>query len=46
MAYLEKSRIPGNPFIMKEQVYQDEMMRSVREMLLEYQEGNELAMML
>ncbi|CAG8263765.1 unnamed protein product [Penicillium salamii] len=45
-AYLEKSRVPGNPFIIKEQVYQDEMMRSVREMLLEYQEGNEMAMLL
>ncbi|CAG7916102.1 unnamed protein product [Penicillium olsonii] len=43
-AYIQRSRVPGNPLIIKEQVYQDEMMRSVREMLREYQGlGNELA---
>ncbi|EKV11264.1 hypothetical protein PDIG_51000 [Penicillium digitatum PHI26] len=46
-AYLEKSRVSGNPFIIREQVYQDEMTRCVREMLLEFQGGdNTLATLL
>lgn len=45
--YLEKSRVSGNPFIIREQVYQDEMTRCVREMLVEFQEGeNAMAMLL
>ncbi|KAJ5502413.1 hypothetical protein N7463_005287 [Penicillium fimorum] len=32
-AYIEKSTNPGNPLIIKEQIYQDEMMRCVRGML-------------
>lgn len=46
-AYLEKSRVSGNPFIIREQGYQDEMTRCVREMLVEFQEGeNAMAMLL
>lgn len=46
-AYLEKSRVSGNPFIIREQEYQDEMTRRVREMLVEFQGGeNAMAMLL
>ncbi|CAG7938266.1 unnamed protein product [Penicillium salamii] len=37
-AYLGKSRVTSNPHIIKEQAYQDEMMRCVRELLDEFQE--------
>ncbi|OQE04484.1 hypothetical protein PENVUL_c032G03199 [Penicillium vulpinum] len=36
-AYMEKSTNSGNPLIIKEQIYQDEMMRCVRGMLRELQ---------
>ena len=47
MAYVLGARVSGNPFIIREQVYQDEMTRCVREMLVEFQEGeNAMAMLL
>lgn len=38
-AYLEKSTNAGNPLIIKEQVYQHEMMQCVQQMLSGFQEG-------
>ncbi|GAM38236.1 hypothetical protein TCE0_033f08801 [Talaromyces pinophilus] len=38
-AYMEKSTNAGNPLIIKEQVYQYEMMQCVQQMLSEFQEG-------
>jgi len=38
-AYMERSRDAGNPLIIREQVYQDEMTRCVREMLDDFRKG-------
>jgi hypothetical protein len=38
-AYLDKSADCRNPLIVREQVYQDEMMRCVEQMLEEFQQN-------
>ncbi|KAJ5673546.1 hypothetical protein N7507_002673 [Penicillium longicatenatum] len=38
-AYMERSKDSGNPLIIREQVYQDELTRCVREMLDEFRKG-------
>ncbi|KAJ5786787.1 uncharacterized protein N7503_011999 [Penicillium pulvis] len=38
-AYMERSKDAGNPLIIREQVYRDEMTRCVREMLDEFRKG-------
>lgn len=45
-AYMEKSTNAGNPLIIKEQVYQYEMMQCVQQMLSEFQGGEYVTTMM